>query len=253
MSVFNRYAEYYNLLYKDKNYSEEVDYIDGLIKKYSEKSHFLLDLGCGTGRHDFLLAQKGYDVTGVDLSAEMIDKAKYEKATIENKNLSVSFEKADIRNLNLGKKFDVITALFHVISYQTLNEDMDKTFDSIKNHLNPGGLLIFDFWYGAGVLTELPAVRVRRLEDENILITRIAEPVIHPCDNVVDVNYTVFIKNKLTGSTDEIKETHKMRYLFLPEIRIFSKNFELLAAYDWLGYSLPGLNSWNACVVARLN
>lgn len=252
MSVFNRYAEYYNLLYKDKNYSCEVDYIDNLIKKHAEKAHYLLDLGCGTGKHDFLLSQKGYDVTGVDFSEKMIKKANQAGYNKENKNLKIKFEIADIRNLNLKKKFDVITSLFHVISYLVENDELEQTFENVKNHLNTDGLFIFDCWYGAGVLTDLPVVKIKRLEDKNIHVTRIAEPVIHSNDNVVDVNYTVIIKDKKSGLTDEIKETHKMRYLFLPELKLLLKKFEIIAAYDWLKHDLPLLNSWNACIVAKV-
>jgi len=72
MSVFNKYSRYYNLLYRDKDYAGEADYVHELIRKYSPDAKSLLDLGCGTGRHAFPLAKKGYSVTGVDISEEML-------------------------------------------------------------------------------------------------------------------------------------------------------------------------------------
>ena len=79
MSVFGKYAKYYDLLYQDKNYSKEADYIDRLIKTYHPESKTILDLGCGTGRHDILLAEKGFFLTGVDSSKEMLSAAINEK------------------------------------------------------------------------------------------------------------------------------------------------------------------------------
>ena len=69
MAVFDRYAQYYDLFYREKDYRGEVDYVDALIKRYATNdARTILDLGCGTGGHAVLLAQKGYHVTGVDRS-----------------------------------------------------------------------------------------------------------------------------------------------------------------------------------------
>ena len=72
MKVFGNYSRYYNLLYKDKDYKGEAGFIHDLIQKYSPGAKSILDLGCGTGRHDVLLAEKGYVMTGVDMSEEML-------------------------------------------------------------------------------------------------------------------------------------------------------------------------------------
>ena len=76
MSIFKRYAQYYDLLYSAKDYKGEVQYIDALIKKYTGTAKSILDLGCGTGKHDFILAERNYRVSGVDLSEAMISIAK---------------------------------------------------------------------------------------------------------------------------------------------------------------------------------
>ena len=66
-----------------------------------------------------------------------------------------------------------------------------------------------------------PTVRVKGLENEEILVTRIAEPVMHPNENLVDVNYQVFIKDKSNSAVEELQETHRMRYLFHQELDLF--------------------------------
>ena len=57
---FNKIARYYDLIYKDKNYDDEVNYIDNLLEKYLKSEKKILELGCGTGKHALLFKKKGY-------------------------------------------------------------------------------------------------------------------------------------------------------------------------------------------------
>jgi SAM-dependent methyltransferase len=246
--VFGNYAHYYNLLYRDKDYKGEVDYIQKLITQFStNKVESILDLGCGTGTHVNLLSQKGYSVAGVDRSQKMIDIAKTRKTD------QTEFFLGDITTINLEKQFDVIVSLFHVISYITNNEDLDAFFRNISKHLKNNGLLIFDCWYGPAVLTDRPATRIKRLEDEKITITRIAEPVMHPNENIVDVRYEVIIEDKVTKKTDRILEVHPMRYFFKPEMELFFERygFELLQSEEWMTGKPVGFDTWGACWVVK--
>lgn len=73
MSPFgDLYSKYYDLLYRDKNYQEETEYIHRLIQKYQTYAKEILELGCGTGRHAELLSEKGYLLYGIDRSKEMV-------------------------------------------------------------------------------------------------------------------------------------------------------------------------------------
>ena len=252
MSVFNQYAEYYNLLYKDKNYKTEVDYIDGLIKKYRKNAETILDLGCGTGRHDFLLAEIGYDITGVDFSETMLEIARRQSESSAG-GLKINFTNGDVRQIRLNLKFDVVTSLFHVISYQTTNSDIISAFKTAFEHLNSEGLFLFDCWYGPAVLDEKPETRIKRMENEKISVIRIAESELLPNENIVNVNYTVIVKNKQTGAVEEIKETHRMRYLFRPEIEYLlgQAGFVIEKSEEWVTANDLGLKTWGACFAAR--
>ena len=106
------------------------------------------------------------------------------------------------------------------MSYQNSNEELIKAFEVAKNHLNDDGIFVFDFWYGPAVLTDLPTTRVKRFENESIKVTRLAEPVLHAQANVVDVNYDVFIEDKISKEVVEKKELHKMRYFFDIELEM---------------------------------
>ena len=254
MSVFNSYARYYDLLYKDKDYEAEGTYVHKLIQHYAPGANLILDLGCGTGAHAKVLAEKGYTLHGVDSSSEMLESATRRLSDL-NRDLAtkLSFSQGDIRTVRIDTKYDVVLALFHVMSYQTTNDDLMASFSTVRHHLRRGGIFIFDCWYGPAVLSEKPAVRVKQLEDERIFVHRIAEPVMHPGKNTVDVNYQVIIKDKLNMHVEELREVHRMRYLFNPEIELFSSMHELklLDNFEWMSGKEPGFDTWGVCFVVQ--
>lgn len=139
------------------------------------------------------------------------------------------------------------------MSYQTSNKELYNSFANIYKHLKPNGLFIFDFWYGPAVLQELPEVRIKRLENEKINVLRIAEPSIDFNNNVVCVNYELYIKNKETKNTNIIKESHSMRYLFLPELEFMLEQakFKIVHYSKWMSNEKLSNKSWNGVIVAQ--
>lgn len=252
MSVFGAYSRYYNLFYKDKDYAGEAKYVQGLTEKHHSGAKSILDLGCGTGRHAILLAEKGYEVTGVDRSEEMLAVANAQLSTFNSQRFC-NFHLGDIRSIRLDRTFDVVVSLFHVISYQPGNDDLRAAFATVREHLRPGGVFIFDGWYGPAVLTDRPVVRVKRLEDDEIAVTRIVEPVMHPNDNLVDLHYDVRVRDKASGKVEEVRETHRMRYLFRPEIEMLLQEtgMTLIAAAEWMTDRPLGFDTWGGCFIAE--
>lgn len=254
MSSFGNYARYYDLLYRDKEYQSEASFVLDLLRNFRPETGSILDLGCGTGSHAHFLAKSGISVHGVDQSTSMLETAriKYQELPIDVSE-RLTFSHGDVRTVRLSRDFDAVVALFHVLSYQIRNHDVAETFATAKAHLKPDGLFLFDCWYGPGVLTDLPVVRIKRLEDEAITVTRIAEPTLHANDNVVDVNYTIIINDRDGGAAEELRELHRMRYFFRPEIDLFATQagLQIIAAQEWMKKTEPGANSWNACFLAR--
>jgi len=250
MKVFDNYANYYDLLYRDKDYRGETDYICGLLEKFAPGAKSILDLGCGTGRHAVSLAKRGFDVFGVDFSTKMIVKAKERKTQLSSQvSQNVNFEVADICKLNIGKNFDVIVSLFHVLSYQTTDEDLLAMFEVVTEHLEHKGIFIFDFWYGPAVMAEKPEVREKNLIDQAIEIRRVARPKMLENNNCVEVNYNMTIHDKSTGNIEEFTECHRVRYLFLTEIEEFLRlaGMNLIFSYGWMSEEKPGTNTWSGC------
>lgn len=255
MAIFSNYARYYDLMYQDKDYVGEAQFIQRLIQTYAPATTTILELGCGTGNHAMLLAKEGYQVHGVDLSQEMLGYAN-ERCDRLSPALAtrLQFSQGDLRQVRLDRKFDVVLSLFHVMSYQTNNEDLLAAFETAKAHLVPGGILIFDVWYGPAVLSEPPTVRIKRLEDRSIQVTRIAEPVMEPNKNLVDVNYHIFIKDLISSKIDEVREVHTMRYLFKPELELLLDRLQMqiVESGEWLTDRQPGLNTWGVYFIVRI-
>lgn len=252
MQVFQDYAYYYNSFYKDKDYRAEALVVDKLLKRYNPQTKSIMNFGCGTGKHDIELARFGYQCKGIDMSPLMIEIAR------KNSDLNdsgIEFEVADVRNYVTDKKYDAVISLFHVMSYQNTNEDILNAFRSARKSLNSNedGYFLFDVWYGPGVLSDKPCVRVKEIEDEENKLIRIARPIMHDKENVVDVNYEVLIINKQSGKVQTIDEVHKMRYFFRPELEFLLKEagFELLDNIDCQTLDKTDYDSWTSYFIAK--
>lgn len=245
--VFDAYASYYDLLYREKDYRAEAEYINSQIRHHAPKATKILELGCGTGAHAEQLARMGYTVHGIDLSEAMLARAQARKDDLPPELAArLTFTQGDIRSIRTEEIYDAVISLFHVMSYQTENADLEAAFSAAATHLKSGGLFLFDFWYGPAVLTQKPAVRVKRLENEDVKITRIAEPLMFFNQNVVEVKYTVFVEMSKIGKVEQIQEIHKMRYLFLPEISWLAINNDLQPSdsSSWMGDDPISEKSW---------
>lgn len=245
---FNYYSQYYDLLYHDKDYASEVNYIDSLIKKYKSGGKTILEFGCGTGIHAKLLTEIGYNIQGIEKSPAMV-----ELANQRNVNNNFSILLGDISETVFNQKYDSVISLFHVISYINENEQLLKVFKNARNHLNERGLFIFDVWYTPAVFHSKPECRLKKIENDEITITRFAEPKINYRSNVIDVNYKLLIKKKIDSFIHEIEETHSMRHFSEPEISLLAEmtGFEVLNAEEFLSGNEPSEKSWGVCFVLR--
>ena len=240
---FDNSATYYDLLYKNKNYKDEAKYIKNLLLKNNLSGNQILEFGSGTGIHASLLAKEGFKIFGIERSASMINKAV--------KCSGFECQKGDIKKTYLDKKFNAVISIFHVVSYQTSNNDVTNLLNNASKHLNKGGLFLFDVWYTPAVLSQKPETRIRRIEDENFYITRIAEPEILFNKNIVNVNYTIYIQDKKTSAYTSFKEIHPMRHFSIPEIDLScaQTNFEIISTEEWLTGFEPSEKTWGVSFV----
>jgi len=250
MDTFKDYAYYYNTFYQSKDYRMEALQVDSLLKKYGINGTSLINFGCGTGKHDIELARFGYQCTGIDISSFMIDIA---RANAAKEGMQIYFSVEDIRMFEPQRQYDAVISLFHVMSYQTKNDDILSAFKSARKTLRQGGLFLFDVWYGPGVLSDKPGIRVKEIEDEQNKLLRVARPIIHDKDNVVDVCYDILVIQKETGYARGIKEIHSMRYFFRPELELLLKiaGFKLVNNLDCRTLEETSFNSWTSYFIAE--
>lgn len=245
MKVFDAYSSYYNLLYKDKDYQAEADYIASLL---GNNVKTVFEMGCGTGKHASLLMKKGYDVFGIDQSLTMLKQAK---------ELGVDCDLGDVRYYDCKRKFDAVISLFHVASYQNTDEDVNKYFQTAKKHLKPQGKFIFDVWHKDAVLTQLPEKRVKKMEDDEVRVVRYCEPKHFPEKDIVEVNYHIEILNKKQTSDIYIyiDECHSMRYFSCEEIERFAHKagFKIVDNIVWMTHDKPSSDSWGVCYILEVN
>lgn len=242
MTVFAAYGAYYDLLNATKDYAAEADYVARLLGD----ARSILELGCGTGRHAELLASKGFDVLGVDRSEEMLAVARRRTAP------RLAFAHGDAQTFRAGRTFDAVISLFHVVSYQVEQPELQAMLATARTHLPDGGTFLFDVWYGPAVLTERPERRVRQFENDQLAVTRTAEPRMYPNENVVDVVFDIAVREKSSGATHEIRETHRMRYFFVPELAVLLRaaGFTLRRYEEWMSGREAGFDTWSVCFIA---
>jgi len=247
MSVFGAYARYYDLFYRDKDYAAEAAFVDGLLRAHGAGDSSILEIGCGTGRHAAELARLGHAVHGIDLSDTMLQRA----AQLAGGPLS--FEHGDARTYRAGRTFDAVISLFHVMSYQTSNEDLLAAFTTAAEHLEPGGVFLFDCWYGPTVLTDRPERRERTLTGDGIEVLRIATPHMDAARDVCEVVYDITVRDTATGEESVLTESHPMRYLFSPEVELALSacGLDLVVGCDFMTGAPLGFDTWNATFVAR--
>jgi SAM-dependent methyltransferase len=216
--VFDRpYADCYDLFYRYKNYESECDTLEEIFSKRGMTPSTIIDLGCGTARHAVLLAQRGYSVTGVDRSEEMLQIA---SDRIKEAGCEVALLQQEIQDLRVDSRFDVAVAMFAVIGYLWTNEILMDGFQQVFAHLEPGGLFIFDCWHGPAVAVHRPQQRFQRFSDaDGAEVVRLVTPHTDASRQIVDVEYETLVITD--GSViSRAGETHRMRYFHPMELRL---------------------------------
>lgn len=250
--VFEKYAHYYDLLYQDKDYEAECDYLISLVKRFKQQTKKILEFGSGSGIHGRILANAGFEVIGIERSQEMIDLG-LSSNKVSNKNANFSCFKGDCTSAFIGNDFDSVISLFHVLSYQTSDDEVLSMLMNANRQLKQGGIFILDYWYAPAVWNISPSIRVKKVKNEELVITRIAEPQSNREKNLVKVNYQTFIENLKCHTISKIEENHTMRAFTIDLIEFFSKKagFSLVHSEEWISGNKPSNETWGVCSILK--
>ncbi len=140
---YSSLASFYDSLNFGCDYDKLADFLDTLIKKNEKtKTSLVLDLACGTGKLTFKLRDRGYDMTGVDISESMLAEA--QNYAYDNSINDVLFLCQSMTNFELYGTVDACVSTLDSINYLTKLKDVEECFRLVHNYLIPDGVFIFD-------------------------------------------------------------------------------------------------------------
>lgn len=205
----------YLLVYKHRDKSE-ADQLKNLVLKNidEEKINYVLDMACGAGRHAISFALKGFDVTAVDLSENLLNTA---RSNAEKEKVKVNFVLSDIRNFQSEKKFDLVLNLFTSFGYFEIDEENAKVIQKAYEVMNNGGWFVLDYLNKNFILNNLIPITVENVSGRTI--TQIRE-----------------IKNNRIEKNIRIKNNGKENN-YLESVRLYSKS-EIINMLEKTGFKV---------------
>ena len=139
--MYQDFAEIYDQLMSDVDYEGWADYYTRLLSIYGIRNGKVCECACGTGNLTLPLYRRGFQMTGVDLSREML----WQAAQKSRKNgVAIPFVQQDMRALNLHRPVDAVLATCDGVNYLQTEEDLTSFFRAAKRAIKPGGALVFD-------------------------------------------------------------------------------------------------------------
>lgn len=250
--IFEQYADVYDILYQDKDYAGECDFIESLIGRYACPVRRILDVAAGTGGHALLLAKRGYDVTAYDYSQRMASIAR-EKA--QRMDLSIPIE-GGVSMADLPPSecpHDAVIALFASVDYLAEEGQIEAFLDGARTQLDLGGLLIFDFWNGIACLADLHSSRRKEARLGSTEVVRISETALDAMRNKVDVLFRCSVLCDGNPVRD-FSELHRLRYYFPSEMVSLVKahGYDVLGLVPFGDHTRDAVPSdWNLTVIAK--
>lgn len=203
--TYGRFAYLYDKLMSDVPYEKWIKLIVDAREKYNISGNHLLDLACGTGELSIRLAERGFQVTGVDLSEDMLSVA--QDKTMK-KGQSIFYMEQDMSKLEGLPSFDIIGVFCDSLNYLQTEEQLIATFQGVHRHLDEKGLFIFDV-HSLYKMNTLFINQTYAVNDEDLsLIWQCYEG---EDENSVEHDLTFFELNEASGMYNRYDECHFQR------------------------------------------
>lgn len=246
MEAYTSFARVYDTFMDNIPYEEWAEYLTELMREYDVNDGLVLDLGCGTGNMTEILANRGYDMIGVDNSEEMLEIAMEKKAESGN---DILYLLQDMREFELYGTVGAVVSICDSVNYITEEEELTEVFRLVNNYLDPKGIFIFDF----NTLYKYREV----LGDRTIAENReecsfIWDNYYYKDERINEYELILFIREE-EDLFRKYEETHYQRAYTLEEIRkmIDESGMEFVTAYDAFTRESPKDDSERIYVIAR--
>lgn len=248
--IYDLLAPIYDTVNGDLDYRSWADFIDEIISRnyIYGRPELVLDLGCGTGRMTVELARRGYDMTGVDISEEMLDKAR-ERAEIDGFDGKILWLCQDMREFELYGTVDVTVSCLDCINHLLSYSDLCKCFSLVHNYLIPDGLFIFDV-NGKRKFEEIYAEQSYVMEnDESFCVW---QNYYNKKTKLCDFYITLFTEG-CDGRYERYDDRQRERMYTIRSLKkaLCENGFEFIGAYSDYGFTLATDGDERIYVVAR--
>ena len=245
MEAYTDFALVYDTLMDNTPYEEWCKRVTSILNEEGIKNDLVLDLGCGTGTLTELLAQKGYDMIGVDLSYEMLVRAMEKR---EQSGLPILYLQQDMREFELYGTVKAVVSVCDSLNYLLDEEDVIETFKLVNNYLDPKGLFIFDF---NTVHKYRDVIGDTTIAENREDCSFIWENYYHDEDNVNEYEVTFFIKEG--EFFRRFVETHYQRGYTTEQMRGFleQSGMDFVFMKDADTWDDVTQDSERVCIVAR--
>lgn len=226
--MYDMIAPFYDEVNRDMDYGRWADFLEELMRRHYPHGtpQLVLDLGCGTGRMTLELARRGYDMTGVDISPDMLGVA-METAEKEGKMGQILFLCQDMTAFELYGTVDVTVSCLDCINHLTTTRELDACLSLVHNYLVPDGLFLFDI-NGKRKFETVYADQVYTMQTGDSVC--IWENSYDPKRRLCDFYITVF-REGADGRYDRMEDVQTERMYTL---RIMKKHLQD-AGFEWIG------------------
>ena len=244
MDAYTGFAEVYDLFMDDIPYGEWCEYVAGLLAEYGIQDGLLLDLGCGTGKLTRRLADRGFDMIGIDLSEEMLEIAR-EKSDPEQ----ILYLMQDMREFELYGTVRAIVSICDSMNYLMGYEELVQVLGLANNSLDPGGIFIFDLNTPYKYQAVLGEQTIAENREEGSFIW---ENYYDEEERINQYDLTLFIRQE-GGLYRKYEETHFQYAYDLEEVEqaVREAGMELVAIYDAFTREPVRTDSQRVYVIAR--
>ena len=248
MEAYTSFAEVYDTFMDNVPYEEWADYLEDRLKEYGIRDGLVLELGCGTGSMTELLAEKGYDMIGVDNSEDMLEIAMEKR--IESGH-DILYLLQNMQEFELYGTVRAIVSVCDCVNYVTDKNELQEVFSLVNNYLDPQGIFIFDFNTEYKYREILGNQVIAEDRDECSFIW---ENYYNHTTMINEYELTLFVREDEEESLyRKYQESHFQKAYTLREIRglIEKAGLKFVAAYDAYTKKAPMHTSERITVIAR--